>query len=322
MFIVMKLKKRDKHLLYELSKDVREKQTEIAKKLRITPQTLQYQLEQLKDMYTPRVVIDPAKFGLITIRAFMSFLTFNKHTQNHLLKELAEQIDVVLVQKLKLGADVMVEYAVPNLSYFNKLYATFLDKNSDAIRNKQVFPVLVRYNFQKNYLYPRARTTQYHILSGDREPIEHSEIAQEVITELLKDPTAPYAQIARNTNYDVRTVQRAIHTSQEHKIIRSYDIDIDYKKTGVSSAILGVQFSYVAQKEMNRFVEYANNTKEIVSLLKVIGDESVFVTIETFDQYTEIINKIRSEFNIVDYSVFEAGNIVKNTYIPYTNALE
>ena len=315
----MTLSKRETRILSELSKNARESQSDIAKRLRTSPQTLKYNLDNLKEkhVFKAHVIIDPARLGLITIRCFLNFTTFNKHTQNDLIKELTETPDVVHVQRLRLGADLLVEYAVPNLSYFNKAHTQFLHDNSDAIRNKNTYPVLVRYTFDRNYLRPRTKNRSM-ILSGDREPAQLSKTEQDILEALIQAPQATIIDLARTTNYDPRTVRNAIKTCEENKIIRGYSIDLDYHQASISSALLGVEFSYVTPQELDRFVEFANQTKEIVGLEKVIGQERVFVTIETFKNYTEVIEALREEFKITEYKVFEAGNIHKNTYVPTT----
>lgn len=313
----MSLKKRDKHLLYELSTNAREKQTNIAKRLRISPQTLKYHLDNLtqKRTYNTHTIIDPARRGLITIRCFLNFTSFNKHTQNDIIRELKDKPDVVFIQRLRLGADLLIEYAVPNLSYFNKTHTAFLHQNSDAIRNTNTYPVLVRYIFSRTYMRPRTKNRS-KILSGDREPVDISTTEQEVLNEIIKEPQSTILDLARKTSHDPRTIRSAITHCEKNKIIRGYSIDIDYRQTKISSALLGIHFNYVTPKELDRFVEFANQTKEIVRLEKVIGQEEVFLSIETFTNYTEIIEHLREEFKITQYSVFEAGNIEKNTYVP------
>lgn len=313
----MTLSTREIRLLSELSKNSREQQRTIAKRMRISPQTLKYNLDSLREnqVFTEHAIIDPARLGLITIRAFLSFTTFNKHTQEDIINELCEEPDVVLVQRLRLGADVLVEYAVPNLSYFNKAHTAFLHRNNDAVRNKRTYPVLVRYAFERTYLHKRA-TQRSMILSGDREAAQTSDVEDAVLQALINDPSASSAQLARETGHDPRTVRRALNACEQEKIIRGYSIDIDYEQANINCALLGVQFSYVTKDEMKRFVEFANQTQEIVGLAKVIGPESVFVTIETFESYTTVIERLRAHFEIIEYSVFEAGNVVKNTGVP------
>ncbi len=316
----MTLSKRDKRLLAELSTNAREKQTVIAKRLRTSPQTTKYNLDALQEnnTYAPHAIIDPARLGLLTIQTILSYTTFNKHTQQDIIEELTQQPDVVRIQRLRLGADLLVEYAVPNLSYFNKTHTAFLHRHSDAIRNKITYPVLVRYTFQKTYLHPKTKHKRM-ILSGDREPATISDTEQQTLHALINQPQASTAELARTTNHDPRTTRNAIQSLEKKKVIRGYSIDLNYQQTNITSALLGIQFSHLDPREMKRFIEFTSSHEEVVELTKVIGQERVYVTIETLTNYTQVIEELREEFKITNYTVFEAGNKHKNTYAPTTN---
>lgn len=313
----MSLSKREKRVIAEISADSRQKQSDIASRMRVSPQTLKYHLDSLRErgVFNEVVVLDPARFGLITIRVFLSFTSFRDHAREVVIDALHEEESVVFVQRLRLGADLLVEYAVPNLSLFNKIHTSFLDKYSNFVKNKHVFPVLVRYDFQRSYLHPKLKHDS-NILSGDRDVADISNADRAVLSYLRSEPGASVAQISRGCDLDPRTVRKTLRECIDDRIIRSFSVDINYELASISSAYLGIEFSHVTPQEMKRFVTFVREVDEVVGLTKVIGHTNVFVHIESFSDYTSIIEKLRAAFEFTEYSVFSASNILKNTYIP------
>ncbi|MFT4250144.1 MAG: winged helix-turn-helix transcriptional regulator [Candidatus Woesearchaeota archaeon] len=315
----MVLSTREKRVISELSMDSRASQADVARRMRVSPQNLKYHIDSLRErgVFSESVILDPAKFGLITIRVFLSYTTFSERARGVVVDALVSQEEVVFVQKLRLGADLLVEYTVPNLSLFNKLHTSFLDKFSNFVKNKHIFPVLVRYEFERTYLHSSAKSSSA-ILSGDREVADIGENDFRVLAALVSDPSSSVASLARDAGLDPRTVRRCLRDCLDERVIRGFSVTLDYELSDIKSAILGIEFSHVTPQEMKRFVSFAREVDEVVGLTKVIGRENVFVRIETFENFTEVIERLRSEFSITDYQVYVGGNVVKNNHIPFS----
>ncbi len=313
----MVLSLRERRILSELSMDSRKKQADIAREMRISPQILKYHIDSLreKQAFKELVIVDPAKFGLITVRVFLSFTTFTQTTREIIIDTLLREETVIFIQRLRLGADLLIEYAVPNLSLFNKIHSAFLDKFSGFIKNKHIYPVLVRYEFERTYLHPSAKQSSA-ILSGDRDIVDVRPVDRQVISALIQDPSASLTRLSEMVSLDHRTISRAIQNCLSERIIRGFSIVPTYSVTQISSALLGVEFSYITPHDMKKFISFVSEIKEVVALVKVIGQQNVFIRIESLDEYTAVIERICAGWGITDYVVYGGGDILKSIHIP------
>ena len=228
-------KKIDFHLkiLYQLLLNARIKNKEISKLVYKSPQLVSYWVEKLEKeniIQAYKIQIDPAKFGLIDIQVFMIFTTSDKKRQNEIITYLKDSDHVTFIENITHGADLLIEYTVPNLSFFNKLHSRFLDLFSGSIKVIDLFPVIVKHYLSKKYINKNAKPENSSIVSGDRKPVSLSGNEKKVLSVLFKDPKASIINIAQKTKLDTRTVLKIKKSLEKEKIIRKYTITLNYEK--------------------------------------------------------------------------------------------
>ncbi|MFP4117778.1 MAG: Lrp/AsnC family transcriptional regulator [Candidatus Woesearchaeota archaeon] len=315
----MRTNKTTHRIMQELATDARMRRKDIAKKTKLSPQMVSYVISRAESHrliqgYTTN--IDPARFGLINIEVFLSYTNFEKENLRDIRKFILAEDHITYIEELSHGADLLIEYTVPNLSFFNKRYTALMEAFGNTVETLSINPVIVKHKFSKDYLSRKAKKKFEYIYSGDREPIALSPNTRAVLRELREDPKKNIIDIAGATGMNVRTVLKILKYLSENRIIRSFGIDVNYKGLGIRSALILISIKNISNDDVKRLISLSKTTPEITSVTKLIGRFGIALKIESLKDYEEILDKIRKEINFYEYLLYDSRGVLKNTYIP------
>jgi len=306
-------------LIYELSKNSRSKKKAISRKLKISPQLVGYSTEKLKSTkqitgFT--VQIDPAKFGLINVALFFVFTTFEKEKREAILSYINKSDYVVLAEEMGNGADLFVEYSVPNLSFFNKKHMEFMGKFHKEIQVLAVYPIIVKHNLSKKFLHPRSKERIHKIISGDRLLFKLQSNEKKIIEQLIRNPKATILDISKQTDLNVRTIMRIKKKLEQQQIIMGYSVILNKPMIGIKACMVLINLKHMMPKDLNRIVSFTMIVPEITWVIKILGRYSFLIQIETLKEYKTVVDLLRNQFKFHDYKVFEMAGTIKSTYLP------
>lgn len=305
-------------LLFELSKNSRVTTKELSKALNISQQAASYQIQNLtkqKIVQEFQAVIDPSKLSLINIIAHFNYKSFDYQKTQAIKKTLKNNPWIVRVEEVSQGADILVEYCVPNLSFFNKQNKQLLYDHKEELKLAEVCVVIVKHHYTRNYLHKWAEIEE-EILSGDRESITLNQHQQAVIKTLAEDARTPIITIAKKTKLDPKTVTRIKRQLEKEKIIRKYSISIDHQQANINREHIHINLDAPDEKEERRLLQYCKEHKNIIVLTKIIGPFELLITTERLEKEKPVINELRKEFSITDYRIMSAEKILKYRFIP------
>lgn len=306
-------------LLFFLSKNARYSTKELGRLLNISQQTASYTLQKLekeKLIRNYQLVADPAKFGLINVILLLDYQNFDQKTITAIKKHLKQEPNVTRVEEVSQGADLLVEYCVPNLSYFNKQHKDFLYEFKNTIKVREAHVVIVKHHYTKNYLHKRYPDNHQAIISGDRDRIKLNNKQEAVLKELLQNPKASITTIAHKIALDPKTTTNIKKWLKKNKIIRRYSILFDYEAMDITREYLFINLSYEGEQEEKRFLEFCKQHKNIVAVTKIIGEYDLFVTTEKMEKNKPIINELRKNFTVRNYRIISSDNITKYDFLP------
>lgn len=306
-------------LIFELAKNARITTKELSRSLSISQQAVSYTIQNLlkdKIIQEFQTIIDPAKFGLINIIVFFNYRTFDHAKVQAIKKSLKSNPWAVRIEDVSQGADLFVEYCVPNLSFFNKQNKSFLYEFKNEVKMTDVYVVIVKHHYTKNYLHKWAPEVNEEILSGDRETIPLGEHQLAVIKALAQDARAPIITIAKDTGLDPKTITRIKKQLEKQKIIRRYSIIFDHQLLDITREHIFINLDYIDEKEEQRLLEWCKQHKNAISLTKLIGPYEILITTERAEKEKPVITDLRKAFTITDYRLMTAEKIVKYRFIP------
>lgn len=312
---------RRRKLFYELSKNSRITTKKIGQMLSISQQSASSLLKKFKEdnvIQKYHTLVDPAKLGFINIIVLYQYTLFRN--ARFIKKYLLEESYATRIEEINQGADLLVEYTVPNLSFFNKLHKEFLFRFKESIKTSDTYVVVVKRTYTKDYLSSGAEARQA-ILSGDREIIQLDDLQKKVLKAVILDARTSIIKIAEQTNKDPKTIAKVKEVLQKEKIIRRYSALLNYEQIEIKREHLFLDIEWESQDEITRFDEFTKQHKNIVGVTKTIGPYDVMLTIEYVKGGKSAVIDIRKAFPVRDYRLMESEHIPKYDFFP-VEALE
>ena len=90
---------------------------------------------------------------------------------------------------------------------------------------------------------------------------------------------------------------------------------MDYQKLGINRQLIFLKLSGLGIGEINKLISYCNMHKNIIGLVKIIGDYQLFIAVESIDKIN-LINDLRTGFLIKDYLIVDIDSVIKKSYVP------
>lgn len=305
-------------LLYELTNNSRIQRKELSKKLKVSQQQINYSLNRLltEQIISFKTIIDPARFNYMALIVNLVFTTNNNKIKNQIIKELQENNNISSIIKLSGGADLKIEYIIPNLSFFNKIFTEQLDKYKTEIKIIDLYPIIVKHLFNKKYLNKKLNQIDHKVICGDRETYVLNNKEKEVIKILIKEPTKSINQISKETNIDQRTINKIIKKLTKENVIKGFTANIDLEKIGLSSEILLIKLHDNKLKKLNNIAEICSSIPEVIQIYKLLGEIDILLITEYEEPNNNIINKIREKIGFYDYKSYKLNKIIKEESFP------
>ena len=307
-------------LLFEISRNARITTRELGKLLRTSQQSASYLVRsaigkgKINGFYT---LADPARFGLITVLVLYHYTGTGKHGSESIVQALHEHPWVTGLEECSLGADLVVEYCAPNLSFFNKQHQDFLHRFKDSIRMDAIYPLIVKHLYNRKYLLPRKASDDV-IISGDREPLALTPGQKSVLRALVLDPRSTMLAVAQRCSMDVKTALKTKAELERQGVIRGYNALIDHKKCGIRRRFFLLQPESHEPQELERILTFCRYHPNVLTAAKLIGTFELLLTVERLDPETSTIHDLRKAFAIQRYQLIISSRQVKRTSVPET----
>ncbi|OYT41330.1 hypothetical protein B6U80_01560 [Candidatus Pacearchaeota archaeon ex4484_26] len=311
--------KKIRRLVYELSQNSRIKTKDLGKKIKTSQQSASYLISSLKSrkvILGYNTIIDPAKFGFISILVYYNFEDFSARNINEIISFLKNNDSVVNIKQLSQGYDLACVFCVPNLSNFNKINRDFLQNFKKKVFVAEIFPIMVKHMYPKSYLVLR-RCSDEMIICGDRDVAEMSEREKRIAGLLHKNASLKILDIAKKLKLNPKTITKLKKRLEDKRIIRGYSIIWNYKSLGINRKQILIDSKDLSLKDDRKLLDFAKAHPNITSFTRLIGGHDLLIEAEGENlTQRDVLKELRSEFEIKRFRVLEEDVILKDKFIP------
>jgi len=238
-------------MLYLLDSDGRITTKKLGQSMRMSQQNASYQKKNLEKkgvIEGYHAVVDPARFGYINIMGIYDMIRYSSDTKDRLLLAMKKNPYIVRIEEAERGADFILEYCVPNLSFFNKLHMDFLHNNPE-LRVSRIYSMIVKHLYNKKYMTNDPDYSEV-IVSGDRNVYKLNPRQLAVLNMLHSDGRMRLVDIANKISRDPKTVVLLKKHLEFRKLILKYSAKFNNKKAGISRSLLFIRTAHEEQDEM------------------------------------------------------------------------
>src|SRR3989344_8756620 len=169
---------KDRKILYELDKDSRQSNKQIAKKVSLSEQVVGNRIKRLLELKIIdyfQVKINPATLGYLHVKIYLRFHNLSTEKKEQLVQELQTRPGVFWLVSLRGKYDLGVSIYVKNLTEFSQNYESLLGRWGEYITNRNVILLEKAYTYTKTYLVPQQNRELFEY-GGGKEIVSLDEV--------------------------------------------------------------------------------------------------------------------------------------------------
>lgn len=290
------LDKIDKKILTELDKNCRISDSELAKKVRRSRQTISYRIQRLIDenIITGFVTsINPNKMGYRLFKIYLKLKNIPER-KTALMNHLRNSNSVYWMGESDGSWDlVFAIYAKEMYEFYelkNQIFSMFrdiiVDLYGDVLLDVKQYPKMY-------FDFEISKPVEF---GGNVSSNEMDELDHRILNFIINNARAATLDIAVNVSSTPTTVSTRLKRMERLGIIIQYRIGINLIKLGYEhyKAILAVE-SYSKEDE-EQLLEYCSQISQIQYFIRNLWQIEPEFVVKNYDEYYSIVNKMRERF--------------------------
>jgi len=308
------MSKIDYSILYLKSENARMRLKELAKSLRKSSQRLKYNLAVFEKEGILRfsyAVFDYSYFGILLFRVYFRAAYVNEKERDNIVKELSENPYVMSIYELSGEFDLVVEFAAPNPSKFNKELKK-ISELAPSLNNYKIVLNLVSDLAPKQYLtrseHLRGMFSE-KVVGGDRERETFNANEMKVMKALRENPTIRITTLAKTADINAKTAKQILSNLAKRNVLKGCKYNGNINKLGISKFRMFLRLHNISIQREADLMKHILSLGEAVQMNKTVGDWDLELDIEAVEKnrIRQLIMQLRENFK----DIIESVNLIE-----------
>jgi len=298
---------KDKKILYQLDLNSRQSINQIAKKVELSKDVVNYRLKKLEaENYIQgyQTIIDFQKMGYLTVRTRITLIDASPSKEVEIINFLTKEKQVFFVLELE-GTGVTFGLMVKGLNELNSFYKNLEKKFKEIISDKRFAIYLELYHFNRSYLYDLKEKNTIILDKFEKEKIDG--LDSRILKLLSKNARIPILEIATKLNLPATTIAYRIKKLEERKIILGYGLLFNFNKIDYNYYRVNLELKDISN--IKKIINYCKLNKNIIYAMRTIGGSDLEIYFEfTQEGFLRTMKEIRTEFPEIrkwDYDILK-----------------
>lgn len=300
------LTKKDTQILKELDINSRQSNTQIAKKIGMSKETVNYTVKKLekegiiKGYYA---LINFYKLNSKIFKLLMRYQNIGEKGESKIISWLTKRKEVMWVGKTEGKWDLIITIREKNLEKIYDLLREFNILFSKNLKEKQLLISYESIGLDEKFLYEKGDQTQKIILTQNNEEIKIDNIDQQIISLIEFDARIPTIDLSSKINLTAEATAKRIKNLVSKGIITRFKLRTNLEKLGK-----GYHHIFISLKDfskINEIISYYEDSKSCIFIMKYHGSYDLHLELvsESHQDFRKIIIELREKFGdlISDY---------------------
>lgn len=311
---------KDRKILYQLDLNSRQSNSEIAKKVGLSKDVVNYRIKKLEGdgfINGYYAVLDFSRLGYFSIRVYLNLMDASPKKEEEIIEWLVKSEKTFFVGKTDGPIDINVGFRIKDIYEFENEYSRFREKFKDFIANEQVAIFTKAFHFHRAYLLNKGEDEAKPELFGKEKPVSHDELDISILKLLAKNARIPTIEIARKLKKPAKTIAFRIKQMEKKRIIQGYRFIFDFNLFGYRYYKIDLTLRSLSRK--NELTQYAHFHPNILYIDETIGgsDFEFDIEIKSESALYELIEELKANFpEIRYYKYFTLRKYYKLLYFP------
>jgi len=300
---LIRLDLKDKKILYELDKDCRQTCSQIAKKVGLSSEVVNYRIkrfEEEKIITQYQVVVNLSKLGIIEFKIALSLQNIDSPRLNSILSKVSKIKKAMWIVSCKGNWDMIISGEANSITEVNHIKDEILTFFSGHIRDKSLAVCFKAEVFDRDYLTKdKASLERERILVDESQKIELDELDTEILKELSENGRKSIVDIAFKLKENERVINYRIKRLQKQGIITGFRIALDYNKLGIKFYKTFFYLDNPRNERIRELIYYFRSHKNIIHNVEVIGNWDLEPEFEVYseEEFDKILAEIKDKFS-------------------------
>lgn len=320
----MRIDKTDHKILFELDSDARQSYAKLAKKVRLSQESVRYRVNRLVQnevIHKFFTVIDGSKLGFAMYKILLKLQNINERKLQEVIDYFRQHKQVVWLATLDGSYDIGMTILVEHILELNN-FIEELNNNFSYYINRRLFSVNVLGEFlTRNYLIQKPRElSQQTSYSIQRPRAEIDDFDLQIIRELTFDGRCSAVEIARKIGVSPDTILQRKRRLEQEKIITKYNILINPDSLNMIRYKVLIHLNIFSPERVHKFLDFCRVKDSITYIIKALGQWNYELDMEvtSIDEYRNIMMLIMNDFSdiIREYDTLIIRKIYKYNFYP------
>jgi DNA-binding Lrp family transcriptional regulator len=307
-----KIDTKDRKIISELDMNARIPTTELAKKVGLSRQAIEYRINRLRKenvLIGAFAVFDSTVVGQCWYRIALQLLNTTKEEKDLLIQYLQNKKEIMWIGEVGGNWDLVFNFLAKDNFEFNKIFEEIITQNKKIIKRYEILIYINVTDMERSYIFEqqRERRSFFHQMKYNGK-IKLDELDINIIRELSKNALTPDLELGRKYAVSGKTIRNRIKDLEKHRIILGYRMFINPSALNYLSHMLFLGINNVDLQKEKALQEYLKTIPNVAFIVKHIGRWRIGMEIETKDakEFQDIFVSIRGQFSdiITDFESF------------------
>jgi len=301
---------KDRKILYELDRNCRQSNSQIAKKVGLSKQVVNYRINKLQKQniiqkYVAQLNIP--KLGFLIYRVMLQLQNVNPEKEQKIIKHIQNNPNVHWFVSCFGKWDLVFSFSSKTIMEFNKNLNNMLKPFELFIKDKKILLITDLYHFTRSYLINK-KEKELSYFGGEPEKIKLDYIDFEIIKILSENARENIINIADKLKTTVDIIRYRIKKLVDSKIIQSFRAIINRELLGYQYWNILIKIKNLTDEKEKQLIFYLKEAPNIFFASKYMDDFGLGFEVEV--KNIEELNKILMDFRYKFSDVIETYETV------------
>lgn len=314
-----KLDAYDKKILFELDIDSRTSASQIAKKLKIPKETVNYRIKRLEKhgwvnrLYT---IFNASLFGYSYYRVFLKFYKLTASTETEIIDYITNDPTCANLRTMEGQFDMVFLTIQKNPAELKGFLQCFFNLYGMDVEEKNVQMMIKTHKLNQKFLY-NGRTIKKTCNHMDTKEYMLDNTDLGIMKAISTDARTKLSDIAQSLQRDSRLVEYHLRKMVRLGIIVAYTIDLNLTK--LKRERIQIDIALNDPIVIPNIINFFDKTNTCLFIHEMLGkyDLSVEIYVENDEMLRDILEKFKEHF-LEKYAYYDVSHVYKEFVINWS----
>lgn len=296
-----KLDLKDRKILYELDANARQSCSQIAKKVGLSTEVVNYRIKKLEEeniITQYQLIANLSALGILQFKICLSLEHITSEKLKNVIERLKKNKSVKWIISCEGNWDLVLSLEANSVNEIDKLKNEVLGLFQGNIGKKSISILVEASTYTREYLLDKRESTKERIIMKSYEKRELDKTDFEILKQLSENARMPIIEIAKNLKLSERVVNYRIKQMLKNKIIFGFKIALNYEKLGIKFYKLFIDIESSEEKSADLVMKYLDSNKNIIHQVKVLGNWDLEPEFEfkSEEEFRETLKNLKDKF--------------------------